>query len=130
MKSTFKNILHSPRFMVGFIIFMIMLLTVLIYPYFIPRDPLLSLGKGFLAPGTYFSVYDANNAPTYRVELPEAAANRLQSDLPESDRKMILDFLKAKGADTTGLSASNDGIEALLEAWTANYDEADVKKSK
>ena len=43
MKSTFKNILHSPRFMVGFIIFMIMLLTVLIYPYFIPRDPLLCL---------------------------------------------------------------------------------------
>ena len=130
MKSTFKNILHSPRFMVGFIIFVIMLLTVLIYPYFVPRDPLLSLGKGFLAPGTYFSVYDANNAPMYRVELPEAAANRLQSDLPESDRKLILDFLKAKGADTTGLNTSNEGIEALLEAWSANYDEADVKKSK
>ncbi|MBQ9010643.1 MAG: ABC transporter permease [Clostridia bacterium] len=130
MKSTLRNILHSPRFMVGFTIFMVMLLTVLIYPFFVTRDPLLSLGKGFLAPGTYFSVYDANNAPTVRVELPEAAANRLQNDLPDSDRKLILDFLSAKGVDTTGLSTDNEGVADLLEAWTANYDEADVKKSK
>ena len=130
MKSTLRNILHSPRFMVGFVIFMTMVLTVLIYPYFVPRNPLLSLGKGFLPPGTYFSVYDANNAPTFRVELPEADTNRLQNDLPQSDRKLMLDFLKAKGVDTSGLSSGNDKIADLLEAWKANYDEADVKSSK
>ena len=116
--------------MVGFVIFMTMVLTVLIYPYFVPRNPLLSLGKGFLPPGTYFSVYDANNAPTFRVELPEADTNRLQNDLPQSDRKLMLDFLKAKGVDTSGLSSGNDKIADLLEAWKANYDEADVKSSK
>ena len=73
MKNTLKNVFHSPRFLVGFIIFMIILLTVLIYPYFVHRDPLQGLGKGFLEPGTYVSVYDTNNADTYRVELPEAA---------------------------------------------------------
>ena len=31
------------------------LLTVLIYPYFVHRDPLQGLGKGFLEPGTYVS---------------------------------------------------------------------------
>ena len=86
MKSTLKNVFHSPRFLVGFIIFMIILLTVLIYPYFVHRDPLQGLGKGFLEPGTYVSVYDANNAGTYRVELPEAASNRLESTIPVTSR--------------------------------------------
>ena len=31
MKHTLKNVFHSPRFLVGFIIFMTILLTVLIY---------------------------------------------------------------------------------------------------
>ncbi|MBQ8094502.1 MAG: ABC transporter permease [Clostridia bacterium] len=130
MKSTLRNIFHSPRFMVGFIIFMVMVLTVLIYPYFITRDPLVSLGKGFLEPGTYFSIYDANNASTYRMELPEATMNRLETSLPLADRQLILDFLKAKGADLSDLDTSNDKVGELIEAWTANYDEADVKASK
>ena len=53
MKNTLRSVFHSPRFLVGFIIFMVLLLTVLIYPYSVVRDPLLSLGKGFLEPGTY-----------------------------------------------------------------------------
>ena len=130
MKNTLKNVFHSPRFLVGFIIFMFMLLTVLIYPYFVTRDPLVSLGKGFLEPGTYVSVYDTNNTGTYRVELPEAAMNRLESTLPKEDRKTMLDFLKAKGADISALDTSNEKLEELITAWNENYDEADVKKSK
>ena len=130
MKHTLKNVFHSPRFLVGFIIFMAILLTVLIYPYFVHRDPLQGLGKGFLQPGTYVSVYDANNAGTYRVELPEAASNRLEGALPIKDRQTMLDFLKAKGVDVSGLSTSNDHFEDLIEVWKANYDEADAKKNK
>ena len=55
MKSTLRNVFHSPRFLLGFIIFSVILLTVLVYPFFVTREPLLSLGKGFLAPGTYVS---------------------------------------------------------------------------
>ncbi len=130
MKHTLKNVFHSPRFLVGFIIFMAILLTVLIYPYFVHRDPLQGLGKGFLEPGTYVSVYDANNTGTYRVDLPEAAEKRLESTLPAEDRQMMLDFLKAKGVDVSGLDASNDKLEGLLAAWKENYDEADAKKNK
>ncbi len=130
MKHTLKNVFHSPRFLVGFIIFMAILLTVLIYPYFVHRYPLQGLGKGFLEPGTYVSVYDANNTGTYRVDLPEAAEKRLESTLPAEDRQMMLDFLKAKGVDVSGLDASNDKLEGLLAAWKENYDEADAKKNK
>ena len=130
MKHTLKNVFHSPRFLVGFIIFMAILLTVLIYPYFVHRDPLQGLGKGFLEPGTYVSVYDANNTGTYRVDLPEAAEKRLESTLPTDDRQMMLDFLKAKGIDVSGMDTSNEKLEGLLAAWKENYDEADAKKNK
>ena len=120
MKSTLRNVFHSPRFLVGFIIFSIILLTVLIYPYFVPRDPLQSLGKGFLSPGTYVSVYDANNTDTYRVELPEADAKRLEASLPAADRVTMIEFLTAKAeakgdVDLTGIDVSDENLDALLE---------------
>ena len=40
MKHTLRNVFHSPRFLVGFIIFVTILLTVVIYPYFVHRDSL------------------------------------------------------------------------------------------
>ena len=39
MKNTLKSVFHSPRFVVGFVIFMAILLTTLIYPFFVTRDP-------------------------------------------------------------------------------------------
>ena len=116
--------------MLGFVIFMAILLTVLIYPYFVTRDPLLSLGKGFLSPGTYVSVYDANNAAAYRVDLPEAAANRLEASLPMSDRVTIIEFLTAKGVDLTGIDTSDEMVDDLIGLWRANYDETDVRNAK
>ena len=130
MKNTLRNVFHSPRFLVGFIIFMFILLNVLIYPWFVHRDPLQGLGKGFLEPGTYVSVYDTNNTGTYRVELPEAAEKRLEATLPVDERQMMLDFLKAKGVDVSALDTSNEKMEDLLTAWRENYDEADAKKNK
>ena len=130
MKSTLRNVFHSPRFLVGFIIFTAILLTVLIYPFFVTRDPLQTLGKGFLSPGTYVSVYDANTTETYRIELPEAAANRLEASLPAADRVTMIEFLTAKGVDLTGVDVSDEHLDTLLDLWRANYDEVDVRKSK
>ena len=130
MKQTLRNVFHSPRFLVGFIIFSLILLTVLLYPLFVPRDPLASLGKGFLAPGTYVSVYDANTAGSYRVDLPDAAANRLESTLPVENRQTMLDYLTAMGVDVSGLSTANDDLSALIDTWNTNYSEADAKAKK
>ena len=131
MKNTLRNIFHSPRFLVGFIIFMVILLTTIFYPVFNHRDPLESLGKGFLAPGTYISVYDSNTATTsYRVTLPEAGHNRLENSLSKDDRETMLKFLNAKGVDISALDTSNERLSELIAAWNENYDEADVKASK
>ena len=130
MKSTLRNVFHSPRFLLGFIIFSVILLTVLVYPFFVTREPLLSLGKGFLAPGTYVSVYDANNAVTYRVELPEAESKRLDAVIPAADRVTMISFLTAKGVDLTDIDVSDESLEALMDLWKEHYDEQDVRKSK
>lgn len=130
MKHTLKNVFTSPRFLVGFIIFMAILLTVLIYPYFVTRDPLQGLGKGFLEPGTYVSVYDANNTDTYRVDLPEASANRLEATIPAKDRQTMIDYLTAAGVDMTGVTTANDDLERLIDLWKNNYSEADAKEKK
>ena len=130
MKSTLRNVFHSPRFLVGFIIFMVMLLTVLIYPYLVSRDPLVSLGKGFLAPGTYVSVYDANNTDPYRVTLPEADLNRKESLLSKDDRQTMLDYLKAKGTDISNVDTSNEKLEDLIAVWSAEYSDEDARKNK
>lgn len=130
MKHTLRNVFHSPRFVVGFVIFMAILLTVLIYPYFITRDPLQTLGKGFLAPGTYVSVYDANTAGTYRLDLPEAAANRLEASLPMTDRITMIEFLTAKGVDLSGVDTSDESIDELIALWRENYDEEDARVNK
>ena len=130
MKGILKDVFHSPRFMFGFIIYMVILLTVLIYPYIVVRDPLLSLGKGFLAPGTYVSVYDTNNTSTYRLDLPEAVENRLVTALPVENRATMIAYLTAMGVDTSNLDTSNEKLDDLFEAWEANYSEADARANK
>ena len=130
MKNTLKNVFHSPRFVTGFVIFFGILLTVLIYPYFVPRDPLVSLGKGFLEPGTYISVYDTNNTGTYRIELPEAEENRLETAVSKDNRQTMIDYLAAMGLDVSELDTSNGKIDDLVELWNANYSEEDAKKNK
>ena len=130
MKNTLKNVFHSPRFVTGFVILMMILLTVIIYPMFVDRDPLLSLGKGFLAPGTYVSLYDANNTSTYKLDLPEAPEKRLEASFATSDRETMINYLTAMGLDTSNLSTANENLDDLIAAWQENYSEADARSKK
>ena len=62
MKNTLRQIFHSPKFMTGFVIFVVILLTLFFYPLFNPGSPLEMIGVGtFAKPGTYVSLYDALN---------------------------------------------------------------------
>ena len=57
MKHTLKQIFHSPKFVIGFIIFMVILLSALIWPFFSKVGPLeLVSNKNFTEPGTYVGV--------------------------------------------------------------------------
>ena len=53
MKNTIKQIFHSGKFVTGFVIFLAILLTIIIYPFVVAKDPLAMIGNGnFFKPGT------------------------------------------------------------------------------
>ena len=125
MKNTLRQVFHSSKFLVGFIIFVAILLTMFIYPLVNPGNPLEMIGVGtFARPGTYVSLYDAAKTPTETLRLADADDKRLAKQLSSEDRVAMVEWFSATGVDIEGLDISD--TDALLELWRANYD-ASVK---
>ena len=123
MKNTLRQVFHSSKFLVGFIIFVAILLTMFIYPLINPGNPLEMIGVGtFARPGTYVSLYDAAKTPTETLRLADADDKRLAKQLSDEDRVAMVDWFSATGVDIEGLDISD--TDALLELWRANYDPA------
>ena len=123
MSNTLKNLLHSPKFMVGFILFIAILLTILIYPLFNPGNPLEMIGVGtFAKPGTYISLYDATKTNTETFRLPDADEKRLAKLLTDEDRVAMVEWFSAMEISVEGLDITD--TDALLDLWKANYDPA------
>ena len=123
MKNTLRQVFHSSKFVTGFVIFVLILLTMFIYPLINPGDPLEMIGVGtFAKPGTYVSMYDATKT-TYDVfRLPDAADKRLAAALSDEDRVAMLEWFSIMQIDTTGLDATD--TDALLDLWGEHYDES------
>ncbi len=127
MKNTLKQVFHSPKFVVGFSIMAILLLTMLIYPLFNPGDPLQMIGLGtFAKPGTYVSLYDGVGVPKSTFKLPDADANRVAQLLAPEDRASMKDWLERTGVDVEGLDVHDTA--ALLTLWRAHYDPLNYPK--
>lgn len=121
MKNTIRQVFHSPKFMVGFVIFTFILLMMWIYPLFNPGNPLEMIGLGtFFKPGTYVSVYDAVNTETNTLKIDEAEQNRLYSKLSMEDRTAMLEWFEAVGVATDTIDI--DDTDTLLELWNLHYD--------
>jgi peptide/nickel transport system permease protein len=122
MKHTFQQVFHSGKFIVGFIIFVALLLTVLIYPLIIKGAPLQTIGQGtFFPPGIYVSTFDSINSPTtYTLNLNDAAAKRIAGKLGDQQRQDIKDWLVADGIPSSQIDTT-DTIK-LLDQWAKNYD--------
>jgi len=122
MKHTFKQIFHSGKFVLGFCIFMALLLLVIIYPIIVTDDPLAIIGQGtFFPPGIYVNSYDSIDKPSpYILNLPDAAAKRIVSKLSESDRQEMKDWLLASGIPENEIDTTDTA--KLMEQWETNYD--------
>jgi peptide/nickel transport system permease protein len=122
MRNTFRQVFHSPKFVVGFIILAIMLLTVIIYPIFVPDDPLKMIGLGtFSKPGIYVSVQDSiNTGKFYTFKIDDAAAKRIESKLSSEDRIEMKNWLVAFGIPEEEINTED--TERLLNVWEANFD--------
>ncbi len=121
MRNTFRQVFHSPRFVVGFIVFISLLLTLIIYPLVSPGNPLEMIGLGsFFKPGTYLSVLDAAGTDSHTLKLPDAADKRLSQMLSDADRISMLRWLTASGVDESQIDLQD--TPALLQLWRDNYD--------
>ncbi len=122
MTHTLRQIFRSGKFVVGFTIFVGILLVVLVYPLFVKDDPLGIIGQGtFFPPGIYVSTYDSINAPAkYILNLDNAAANRIGSKLNGDDRQSIKDWLVAAGIPQDQIDTTDTA--KLLNLWQKNYD--------
>jgi peptide/nickel transport system permease protein len=98
MKNTFQQVFRSGKFLVGFIIFMAILLTVIIYPLIITDPPLAIIAQGtFFPPGIYVSTFDAINSPTtYILHLDSAAAKRVANKMTQEDRLALKEWLDSR----------------------------------
>jgi ABC-type dipeptide/oligopeptide/nickel transport system permease subunit len=119
--NTIKQIFHSPRFVVGFVIFMAILLTVIFYPIFVTTDPLEMIGQGnFFKPGTYVNVSETVSAKQYTLNVDVSSEAKLEAKLDDTQRERMADWLvRFGGVDESEIDTSN--AAALVELWKNNY---------
>jgi len=122
MKNTIRQVFHSGKFIVGFFIFMVLLLIVIVYPLIVRGAPLAIIAQGtFFPPGIYVNTYDSINAlTTYTLMLDNAAAKRIANKLSNDDRLAMKEWLVADGIPATQIDTSD--IVSLLDLWQKNYD--------
>lgn len=121
MKHTLQQVLHSGKFLTGFLIFAGILLFTILYPVIIVNDPLAIIGQGtFFPPGIYVSVYDSVNATPYTLNLDNADAKRIANRLSAEDRQSMQEWLVAAGVPDE--EAASADTAQLLALWTKNYD--------
>jgi peptide/nickel transport system permease protein len=122
MKHTLQQVFRSGKFIVGFSIFVTLLLIVFFYPLFIKDAPLAIIAQGtFFPPGVYVSTFDSINASTtYTLNLDNAAAKRIDSKLGAQERQDIKDWLVAAGIPADQIDIANTA--KLIDQWEKNYD--------
>jgi peptide/nickel transport system permease protein len=121
MKHTIRQVFHSGKFLVGFVIFAALLLTTILYPRIVRHPPLEIIAQGtFFPPGIYVNVYDSIGSPRYTLHLDDAAANRIASKLSDADRTAIKEWLVADGISENQIDITD--TRSLLDLWANNYD--------
>ena len=133
MKNTIKQLFHSSKFVIGFVIFVAILLTCFIYPLINPGNPLEMIGVGtFAKPGTYVSLYDAVQTEKDTFKFSDADEKRLANAISDTDREAMLALFDAASMDYSSIDVEDSN--ALIEFWDANYqtamDTAKLKKSQ
>jgi peptide/nickel transport system permease protein len=122
MKHLLRQVFRSGKFLIGFVIFMTIMLTVIIYPLFVKAPPLDIVSQGtFMRPGVYVNVYDSVGfTPHYTLLLDGAGERRISSKLSHEDRVAMRDWLI--GMEIPENEINIEDTAGLLELWKNNFD--------
>ncbi|OPJ62686.1 ABC transporter permease [Clostridium oryzae] len=118
MKNMIRQVFHSPKFVVGFVIFIVLLLTIIFYPLFVSADPLNMVGGLFYKPGTYISVKDSVQAKQYTLKINTASANL--NSISTEDRKSMANWL-VKFGNVKKSQVDIRNVSQLVKLWNKNY---------
>ena len=122
MKNTLRQVFHSPKFVTGFSIFMLILVILFFYPLINPGDPLEMIGVGtFAKPGIYVNMYDATKVPYETFRLSDAADKRIAASLKDEDRVAMVEYFTIKEVDISDLDITD--TDAMLDLWAEHFDE-------
>jgi ABC-type dipeptide/oligopeptide/nickel transport system permease subunit len=119
MKQILRNIFHSPRFVVGFVIFCIVLLLSF-YPMVSIFTPMEIVGSGFHAPGTYVNIKSTIQSRSEELKYVGAAGLANQFTAEELG-KMREWLVKYGGVDQAVVDEAAENDNAFLELWTSTY---------
>lgn len=127
MKNQIKQIFHSPKFVIGFVIFMTLFLTTIIYPLLVTDNPLEMIGQGnFFKPGTYIAVADTVDTDSYTLNI-NASSNKLEKDLEIEDRAAMAEWLEKFGNVSVSKIDVTDAA-GLVSLWKIHYDASNEQK--
>lgn len=118
MKNLIKQVFHSPKFVVGFVIFIILFFMIIFYPLFITADPLDMIGGLFNKPGTYVAVKDVLQTDEYILKINTSSVKF--KSISVADKQSMADWLIKFGNVKESETNINDG-EALVNLWQKNY---------
>lgn len=127
MKHQLKQIFHSPKFVIGFIIFLILLIGSLVWPLFADFGPLQNVIQkkgGFAEPGTYVNVADVIELDADGNSLlmnVDTASNRLAHRLTAEEHNMMIEWLYTYGGVEKGTLSADDMYNVVAQ-WQAKYD--------
>jgi ABC-type dipeptide/oligopeptide/nickel transport system permease subunit len=122
MKNTIKQVFHSGKFLVGFVIFVFILVYIIVYPLVVATSPMEMIGNGnFFPPGTYISQQEAaTTSDSYQLNV-DTSASKLNAALGSEEISAMADWLeKFAGIDAADIDVSD--TEALVKLWQDNYD--------
>ena len=120
MKHTIQQVFRSGKFVLGFSIFVTILLIVILYPLIITDPPLAIISQGtFFEPGIYVNVYDSLGSQPYTL-LDDAATNRIAGKLGDKERLDMQEWLVAYGIPESEIDIAD--TEQLLGLWENYYD--------
>ena len=122
MKNMIKQVFHSPKFVVGFVIFMAIFVTSLVYPLFVKDDPLEMIGAGsFFEPGTYINVNEVIESQHFKLHI-DATNRKIDKALDTNTRNTMKEWLvKFGGVEES--SINTDDALALVNVWQKTYSE-------
>ena len=127
MKNTIKQVFHSGKFLVGFVIFVAILLMCIIYPLVVTNNPLEMVGNGnFFKPGTYITQEESATEEPYSLNI-DSSASKLQSALSVEDLAAMQQWLiKFGGVKESDINVTD--TNEMVKLWQTHYD-ATVKQT-